>query len=201
VIEEDVRLRVLRNYASGAGDIAIHQTLGVPLPAITEILESINYERGRARQIAQDARRNGAAPDTPMPVAKPAPAVVQAAADPPMERLLADAEQLGGPLAQHAARVRGILGSIQHGLAKQTQIAAAEQRVEKARKDLDDATQALRALKGGTAIAKPVTPPTADWKAIRTWAVTEGLDCPAVGKVPGRVVDAYNAAHPAAVTA
>lgn len=35
-----------------------------------------------------------------------------------------------------------------------------------------------------------------DPKIVRTWARETGVDCPAAGKVPGRVVQAYLAAHP-----
>ena len=36
-----------------------------------------------------------------------------------------------------------------------------------------------------------------DWPAIRAWAADNGHDCPDTGKVPGRIVDAYDQAHAA----
>ena len=43
--------------------------------------------------------------------------------------------------------------------------------------------------------AKTVAKPGVDWPAVRAWAKAEGIVCPATGKVPGHVVDAYRAAH------
>lgn len=34
-----------------------------------------------------------------------------------------------------------------------------------------------------------------DWLAIRVWAAANGHDCPDTGKVPSRIVDAYDQAH------
>ena len=45
-------------------------------------------------------------------------------------------------------------------------------------------------LRGGATPA-----PARDWKAIRAWAADSGLDCPATGKVPNAIVDAYDQAH------
>ena len=46
-------------------------------------------------------------------------------------------------------------------------------------------------LRGGA----PAAAPARDWKAIREWAADSGLDCPATGKVPNAIVDAYDQAH------
>ena len=46
-------------------------------------------------------------------------------------------------------------------------------------------------LRGGT----PTQAPARDWKAIRAWAAGSGLNCPATGKVPNAIVDAYDQAH------
>ena len=46
-------------------------------------------------------------------------------------------------------------------------------------------------LRGGA----PAAAPARDWKAIRAWATGSGLDCPATGKVPNAIIDAYDQAH------
>lgn len=43
---------------------------------------------------------------------------------------------------------------------------------------------------------QPTKPAAHDWKTVRAWAADNGLDCPATGKVPNAVVDAYDQAHP-----
>ncbi len=49
----------------------------------------------------------------------------------------------------------------------------------------------------GTKSAKPGvrTELPADSKAVRAWAAAHGIDCPKNGRIPGRVLDAYNEAH------
>ena len=47
-------------------------------------------------------------------------------------------------------------------------------------------------LRGQTA---KITPVSRDWKQIRAWAAANGIDCPATGKVPNAVVDAYDQAQ------
>lgn len=53
---------------------------------------------------------------------------------------------------------------------------------------------ATRAVRAEAAIAR-VREVVRDWPVIRAWAADNGHDCPDAGKVPGRIVDAYDQAH------
>lgn len=68
--------------------------------------------------------------------------------------------------------------------------------VERLEKQLAQAKAKLRGPARAAAVAV-VAPNQAGAfvKDIRTWAAGAGVDCPSVGKVPARVVDAYLAAH------
>ena len=69
--------------------------------------------------------------------------------------------------------------------------AKAELRAERDRlkRQLADVEAALRAP-----ASKPAQQ-ARDWKQIRAWAADNNIDCPATGKVPNAVVDAYDQAH------
>lgn len=74
--------------------------------------------------------------------------------------------------------------------------AAARAEVERLEQQLADAKAKLRGPARVAAVA--VVAPNqagASAKEIRAWAEDAGVDCPTVGKVPARVVDAYLAAH------
>ena len=77
--------------------------------------------------------------------------------------------------------------------------AAARAEVERLEKQLADAKAKLRGPARAAAVA--VVAPNqagASAKEIRAWAAANGIDCPATGRVPGAVVDAYAAAQVAA---
>lgn len=65
--------------------------------------------------------------------------------------------------------------------------AKAELRAERDRLKAELA-QVEQRLRGGPTVVR-------DWKAIRAWAAANGHDCPDTGKVPGRIVDAYDQAQ------
>lgn len=74
--------------------------------------------------------------------------------------------------------------------------AEARAEVERLEQQLADAKAKLRGPARVAAVA--VVAPNqagASAKEIRAWAEDAGVDCPTVGKVPARVVDAYLAAH------
>lgn len=77
--------------------------------------------------------------------------------------------------------------------------AAARAEVERLEKQLADAKAKLRGPARAAAVA--VVAPNqagASAKEIRAWAAANGIDCPANGRVPGAVVEAYAAAQVAA---
>lgn len=79
-------------------------------------------------------------------------------------------------------------------LSEYDEKAAARAEVERLEQQLRDAKAKLR----GSGEQVPLVGPAVDSKAIRAWAARNGVDCPSVGPVPQRVVDAYQAAQSAA---
>lgn len=58
-------------------------------------------------------------------------------------------------------------------------------------RELEAALSAAKAELRGDAVAER---PAVDSKAVRAWAATTGVSCPATGRVPAAVVEQYNAA-------
>ncbi|MFE7948225.1 histone-like nucleoid-structuring protein Lsr2 [Streptomyces sp. NPDC057426] len=124
-----------------------------------------------------------------------------------VERLLAWAE--ASPQASvraKAARVRSDLAYLTDRQAADAETRAAEQRVADARAELARAERALRAVKSKTTTRTTAAPaPTpisegsskAELAAIRTWARGAGHTVADSGKIPNRILAAYDAAHPA----
>lgn len=179
------------------------------------------YER-RANAIAA-ARGTPGVPGLPRTTTVPPPPRAPDPATPPamaratdvLADLLAAAQvsphqrtrSLGAKLSALAEDLRGRLAD--EARAAQEAEAAAKARVEAQRRvdelaaQLEAARKALRSA-SGTPSPRPgvdgpgSTTPTAgpSSKAVRAWAAENGISCPAVGKVPRAVVDAYQAAQP-----
>ena len=88
-------------------------------------------------------------------------------------------------VARAAKRVMDAVAALDRAWAADA--AKAELRAERDRLKAELAQVESR-LRGGPTVVR-------DWKAIRAWAADNGHDCPDTGKVPGRVVDAYDQAH------
>ena len=89
-------------------------------------------------------------------------------------------------IARAAKRVMDAVAALDKAWAADA--AKAELRAERDRlkEQLADVEQRLR---GGPPVV------VRDWAAIRAWAADNGHDCPDTGKVPNRIVDAYDQAH------
>ena len=93
-------------------------------------------------------------------------------------------------IARAAGKVMAAIAALDE--AWTTYSAKAELRAERDRlkRQLADVEAALR----GAPAPKPAQQ-ARDWKQIRAWAADNNLDCPATGKVPNAVVEAYDQAH------
>lgn len=112
----------------------------------------------------------------------------------PIIALLDKADQSGrATLARKADRVRDLLAEIKTGveLAAHENEARrqAQAEVERLQRELAEARAILRGGKTVTASSGP------DPKAVRAWAAANDVECPAMGRVPRAVVDAYQAAQ------
>jgi hypothetical protein len=124
-----------------------------------------------------------------------------------LEGLLQAAEAAGVPRLQRAAvKIRDLAAELRTDLAGHTREVTlrAEQAELEAR--LAAVKEQLRPRRTPPALADARAAdagaaPAVDTKAVRAWAAEQGLDCPARGRIPGAVADAYRAAHTAAVTA
>ena len=142
----------------------------------------------------QEAPKN-AEPQTTEPQSEPEPVD-----ELDFEALLQAADATGMPRLQRAvAKVRDLAAELRTDLAEHTREARlrAEQAELEAR--LAAIKEQLRPRR-----AQPVLPAAAagaeggqvplDTKAVRAWATEQGLDCPARGRIPGTVTDAYRQA-------
>jgi hypothetical protein len=99
-----------------------------------------------------------------------------------------------------AARLETLVRDLEAALDAEAEqarkAAAAKAEREKAAaevKKLQEQLRAARAKLGKT--PKPATTAGADPKTVRAWARENGVDCPTSGRLPGNVIDAYQAAQ------
>jgi hypothetical protein len=175
--------------------------------AFRRLLDEIDTQGG-----PEAARHNRLhLPDTqegPDPMTQPVPQLTSIgtpelaiAAEPkpiPVAQLLKWGDEHPDPEVQdQAARARAALTGLRRRHAADEELAAIDSEEEQLAKRL----AALQARKAELAPAKakkprkPVDYPAAE---VRAWAKGQGIDCPATGRVPRAVVDAWRAAQPKA---
>ncbi|MEW1552329.1 Lsr2 family DNA-binding protein [Streptomyces tsukubensis] len=179
--QEAAAARVVARAATGTDDL--HHLLTIlGLPAVPDTAE-------------------GASMNTPAtdPTEQPTAAV-----DHTVEELLAWADDHpAAAIRTKAARIRDGITVLRERRDADDAQHAAEERVAKARAELDQAQQELKAVKnragtagtGAEADLVPVASGRRDRAAIRTWARTNNYEVADRGVIPQRVVDAYDAAH------
>lgn len=183
--------KVLGHYAGGRSTAEIVRLTGLTNVAVTAVLTAINYDRDQARALvtAYDDRVMSSGPK-PVPAAPPAPTITQS-------RTSADLLSAGDQSSQQAtrtlsARIRALLDDLSRRLD-------AEQATEQARREIAEAQQALDAARARlaqvTGKGKPAPAATAGptAKQVRAWAAEQGFDCPATGRIPQYIRDAYQA--------
>jgi hypothetical protein len=95
-----------------------------------------------------------------------------------------------------AARARDILAELRTRQAADQELAAITSRADKREKQLAE----LRARQAELAPAKKARRKTGshvrdyDSRTVRAWAKDNGVDCPGIGQIPKRVLDAWRAA-------
>jgi hypothetical protein len=130
-------------------------------------------------------------------------------ADPePVEQLLRKGEKSTKQRTRKAAaRARVLLAELNQAVQAEDRDAKARKAAEQERAWLQAEVDKLEkqlaekktALKTTASRGKPATAPkhsTSDSQAIRAWAAEAGIDCPARGRIPGRVRELYEAAMP-----
>lgn len=218
------RVTILKHLASGKSldvvativhlpreqvlDIASHH--GYPdkekLAWAVDVLEKkLDDEQAELPDRTSEVRREERAA-TPRPAAVPTPSAAPPAAG-ALEDLIATGKGHTSKRIQAAAnkvlddldRLRTLIRDDQkkHAARRKAERdkAAARAEVERLKAQLAEAQAKLR---GGKAPAKKTTAATADGPSaaeVRAWAASNAVDCPAVGRIPGAVREAYDAAH------
>lgn len=164
-----------------------------------------------ARAAAAGPSPAGDIADTASPATAPQEPSSPAAQQPVdgIDAVLAQAAATGVPRLQRAAaKVQDLADELRRDLAEHTREAQLRAELARLESRLAEVKQQLRPrraaapLAAASAPAAPVVPDSGeaavDTKAVRAWALEQGLDCPARGRIPGAVTDAYRLAHPAA---
>lgn len=195
-IASDDQYKVLRLYSTGADLRSTAASLEMDLERVTGIVETVGFDRGRARTLVQDydrRRPTSVAPLSPAPPAAPKPEIVVTVSPttpaPTYEGLLDRAETSGDlKLEKLAAKAREVLDELDDRLtafeaAKEAlaEIAELEEKLEEARAKLVS--------------HRPTQRTGPDPKAVRAWAAANGVECGALGRPPKSVIDAYVAAQ------
>lgn len=206
---------ILAHYFRGAPADDIAKRVRCKPRDVVGLIERIGYSRQHARELVlvfdethlNKLRLPRQTPSAPPP--SPRIVVTRIPAHPATEEstmdasdlmstdtLLKTAETCGIPKAERLAKLikvkLGDLGRLMQDSADKLRLAA----------EIADLNRQLAQKKAALATAngKPATPAapeegTRDNKAIRAWATTSGITCPAHGRIPGYVIDAYDKAH------
>lgn len=191
--------QILKPYAAGSDLRTISKDTGISHDDVSGLVSSLAFQRTRAaerlRQIEAGAVVVKSAPQATFTPAAPTPApTVRADVAPVRDRadaiiVLADAEAAGGRFATTAARIRRQVEQLADELARNAEVIAADRRIERLRRELAEATEKARLLRGGKpAVAKS----DGDPKAIRQWAAEQGMACKPNGQIPVAVRAAYD---------
>jgi hypothetical protein len=220
-MDDQTRMKVLRNFANGAGVIAISHSLRLQAEDVETVLKSVDNRRDRAAAEARLLRLNNVVepaasipPDPDMILAPtvpkyettaagntaPTPQIVSARPDPmsasPVSALLVEALKAGGKLATTARKVQALVDQLRNDMDEARELIEAQRRVDEAQAVLDAARSQLKALKAGESQAVVhVTRLAPGPRVLRQWAKRHGVECPAYGRVPQTVVDAWTAAN------
>ena len=208
---------ILAHYFRGGTAEAIAKLVDCKVRTVVALIESIAYSKPQARQLVlayDEARLNPlraampvAPPNTYVPPPLPTITIrssLEATMDTELmstDTLLKTAEESGIPRAERLVKTirekLTELAVLMEGTAEQRRLAA---EVAALQKQLADKKAELAAANGKPAKAG-VTPPSddkRDSKAIRAWAAGRGISCPAMGRIPGYVLEAYDKAHASA---
>ncbi|WFF07233.1 Lsr2 family protein [Micromonospora sp. WMMD1076] len=215
-ITSRTQYEVLRLFAQGKTEQAIADYTTLNLSAVRRTINEMaagDRELATTAVAAYEHRASAvaAARGTPPPAPPPGPAArpspgPAAPASPPVDTL---AQLLHAAAASPSRRVqalgeklRALAGEVRDALERERQAAEAQRRVDELAAQLEEAREALRTATGRP--ARPATPtavaqgPATEVtpKTVREWARKNGVEVPALGRIPRTVMDAYLAAHP-----
>jgi hypothetical protein len=195
--------KILSQYAGGDSAAEICTATGFSLARVGRVLdEHAGNNRDLARQVVLDyAERTQTAtptgpaaktmPPQPTPAATAEPDTAEPAGD-QIAALLAQVDATGEPrLHRSAGKIRELVDTLRTDLAQH--LREVPLRAEQAR--LRASLAEIDALLQGRPAPTTSEQPEVDTKAVRAWAVEQGLDCSAHGRVPGAVLAAYREAH------
>ncbi|MFD5656962.1 Lsr2 family DNA-binding protein [Streptomyces hirsutus] len=158
-------------------------TQGGPDAARQGRLHLTGPQEGPAPMAAQPVPQLSSIPDLPLPAAAGEPQSL------PVGQLLTWADEHPDPEIQdQAARARAALVGLRKRHAADQELTAITTEAEQ----LEQRLAELRAREAELAPAKK-TKPQRDYEPaeVRAWAKETGMDCPATGRVPKKVVDAW----------
>ncbi|WP_330349247.1 Lsr2 family DNA-binding protein [Streptomyces sp. NBC_00582] len=176
------------------------------IAALLRLLDQIDHEGGpeaaRHNRLHLLSERPGpmtTAPTTPTTTTSPLAAVPQPTEQPqtiPVGQLLKwGDEHPDADVRNQAARARLALTGLRRRHAADQELTAITTEAELLEKRLAE----LRAREAELAPAKPKRKtPTRDYdtRTVRAWAAEQGIECPRVGQIPKRVLDAWRSSLP-----
>lgn len=188
--------QILAHYSAGESGAEIRTATGLPAAEITAACESLaQRNRGLARDLAvawqqqNPDKVNGhkpAPPPAPAPVAVAAPSNTIA---PTIAALLTRAVATGVPRMVRAAdKIQGLVDQLGNDLAEHEAQAALRAKAEKLEEELAEVRRQLGSKKNAAPAA------AVDHKAIRKWALGQGIECGQIGQVSKKVIELYQEA-------
>lgn len=198
-----------RDKLAWAADILAKKTDEIPTAEHTTAADVTRPTTPQARPTPARPRA------TQPPAPRPAPVTATAAPTPPVQPAAGPADAAQALIATGRKSTRAATRALADKAAKALDRLAKEVHAEEQRKKeaarraaeeakvrsevalLEAELAAKKALLGHSRAAKgsAATRTGTDPKAVRAWAKTTGIECPPVGRVPNRVVDAYRAAQ------
>ncbi|MBL3669090.1 Lsr2 family protein [Streptomyces sp. M2CJ-2] len=162
----------------------------IPGRVMTAWRNAITPPKEGPEPMAQSVPRLDSIPDLPVPNARP----VGEPQPLPIGQLLKWGDEHPDPnVRDQAARARAVLTGLRRRHAADQELTAITTEAEQLEKRLAE----LRAREAELAPAKPKTKrksPEYSATEVRAWAEKNGVDCPAAGRVPKKVVDAWREA-------
>jgi WhiB family redox-sensing transcriptional regulator len=130
----------------------------------------------------------------PKTTAEPAPADQDLALG--LEELLRRGDHSESAATRAAAKkARAAVEELQERVRTEAAEKQVRDRIAALQKEMETAQAQLRELRPGKATARRSGSAGPTPKEMRAWAASNGITCPAMGRVPQDVVDAYNTAH------
>lgn len=201
---DTTELKILQKYASGGELQAIADGLDISKEQVADVVDKVvGFSRQRASALLRehDAKTRKpvavtfAPPADAEPPADPAAPPAVAAKSPPaaggVGGILGRAEQAGGKYATRAARIRAAVVELGRDLDAAAEVLEAERQVEQLRAQLADAAAKLRSLKTPGTPAAASSSTLSRTAEVRAWAAEHSIPCPAMGRVPKAVMEAY----------